>query len=399
MVKNLSNNKIIDKYLINGGRYNEYKEKKEKTNICAERQRGGFQMPFAWLVILTFSIILILAWLIHLRYYQSALLFAIIAVCCMIAISWEFFFKLIPVNNSNWNRSTIVGLILGMIVICFWLRWIGRGWWAVGVGIFFMAIIGIAIWEVFFNPPEDNEDKNKTSFDTFRDFFKSSDEASGDTIGRTIFFVIIGLLIILISVIGFVFFVNILLPSSKLELSDKIEKGLRISELNILTDNRDAWGNALPQMVIPNTNPAFHVVGMDTRKQCYFDVRHFVAPPRINKEVCISRNAGIAFQPTSTIVQGGMVPVPVIPVAGVPVPGALPGAPVSNTGSLYDTRIVEQDLKKYTSVDLNDDELQRKIKNYFSYVYDKTNNAHLIFFKLSTHDMRMSAFGNLAEIN
>ena len=40
------------------------------------------------------------------------------------------------------------------------------------------------------------------------------------------FYIIIGLVIILISVIGFIFLIKLILPGSKLKLSESIEKGL-----------------------------------------------------------------------------------------------------------------------------------------------------------------------------
>lgn len=336
MVKELSTKKnITDKYIINGYRYNELKkaETKKKTNI----QKGGMIMSFG----------------------------IIITILCILGIGILIFFK-----------KKVYAIFLFVIISLFWI---------------IKVIINLLksdeeVLEEKLNMREENE-KKETILNKIKNFFGMNyDEFDeGDNTGKIIFFIITGIIIILLVVVAFVFIVNLILPKSKLKLSDKIENGLKINALNILEDNSDNNVNRLPEMDNPNFN-SYEPIGENNKKKLsgieaknnlFFDINNFLNPPKINDEPCIDPYGGIAQNRIGEINNVNEL------------------NKVGRIGSLYENRIIEKTKKIYTENLLDEKTLDKKIKNYFSYVYEPVKREHLIFFKLTTNDLRKTAFGYL----
>lgn len=205
--------------------------------------------------------------------------------------------------------------------------------------------------------------------------------------------------IILISIIVFILLVVITISARVLLwlISGKDKnnclKDLKLENLkpiNILlnnsTDNKtilNNQGSLLPTPINVNND--------------YFDLKHFVKPPSINKENTISADAGVIFNPNNPGAPG-------VPVGPIPAPGGVTtgviniGTAGNNQGSLFDNRIkvVEKDI--YSDNDYFDTrptELKNKLKKYFRYIFEPKQKRHFLTFEVDGKDIGNTFLSNI----
>ena len=182
--------------------------------------------------------------------------------------------------------------------------------------------------------------------------------------------------------------------------SDNCLKNLklsRLSPLKILSDNSENTKDILNRNGVgrgPVGNPPQPTnITVDND---YFDLNNFIKPPLVKKESTVSQDAGIIFNPNN-INQPGVVN------QGQPQGG--PNAALINIGtgnntpgSIFDNRIKVVDKDIYEENEYfktRPEELVKKLKKYFQYIYDKTEKRHFIAFEIRKEDIVNTPYGNI----